>query len=1124
MSYTVNGKIYTEHSLMDEIVYNCKIILSEIVIKNETLANKYETQESVTNFEYYKMITENRISFSTCPITYESLKAFGYDPNEILKILNSRANVPEEDREALTQFTSDYFMENFEEMNDYYRSLMGLPPYNTTDYYVYISAEDFPADYDTSGIDFTLPIHLQPNIVISVLKGSGKYDEIIDSYGNAFNYSYLRRIGDGALDIYNIRKALIWEILYMPSCETLVKDKFKEFYIYNRKIYLNRYYQEAYEFNNQHYESMMIVNILAQTFADLIVDVPEWYVRRDIFDMRSIQYFLESYGVTFFKEIPLKYQTRIVKSVNKLIKYKSSNKNNFDILDVFGLPDAQIYKYYLFKRRLKDPNTGEYVVSDDIEKEYELQFIKTELEQSYDAHIADELFLYDYHEMVLDDKYWDGLEDHHTVYLNHLNRDFIVEPTKYMTLEYGVSVKDYMFQLEYFIGMITDSRIDMDYPDMKVMVPSIQQSTEFSIKDLIIFLIALTYSFDSMDTTIIRPEDVVEPKYLPKPEFKKYDMYDGGYSYTAESDYFPQLPVINDEFVYEDYDNIGYSPNGGLKNFAEPPITNTFLSVDGGCSVFYSEVIDREVYLDWMKKWDPEYFVYNEYTRIFGFNPEADMDYLAELIGRRHPEFGWQRGFTLEELGIDTFIVPTSISSVDQLQNIYFTNKDCYDTIVKKLVDDADDRDEYKVLRYVYDYLFTKTFDYNKYKNNQGEDITRYEYILENTNYVLYNLYKKLDSETNIETKQDNIRQIISDIVNTLEYYITADGLQYIFNFAATNTVQDLVKYISLLIGFFKSYKVSFLDPFVVYDADDKSPASNGDYAIDAINELEESCIKSDSVAMTDAIIIDEVVYLEDQVLSNITTEVIDIYAVFDPDPLDDYDYDGMYAATNIEYKDADGGYADDMSCVPYIMLNAGTAYGGRLDWWDLDGASAKEMMNYLIVDGGYSYHDDEYDGYGYENRYSYQINGGNALSNQFRTKTAAVRVVNRAISTDILISKYTYNSLKQTEDGIIITDDWTDWQDFKDLDNYTKEMFALFEGYCREITREIELVEQGAHIDRKIDEAIHTQLAPMYKILSYIYDFDLLETELKDYTDHSIYLLEQEFYAMNPIGSWGSI
>ena len=52
MAYIVNGKTYTSNPLMDEIIYNCKLILNGIVVKNEYTAHLYETEETLNNQEY----------------------------------------------------------------------------------------------------------------------------------------------------------------------------------------------------------------------------------------------------------------------------------------------------------------------------------------------------------------------------------------------------------------------------------------------------------------------------------------------------------------------------------------------------------------------------------------------------------------------------------------------------------------------------------------------------------------------------------------------------------------------------------------------------------------------------------------------------------------------------------------------------------------------------------------------------------------------------------------------------------------------------------------------------------------------------------------------------------------
>ena len=55
-------RIETENSLLDEIIYNSKLIIQSIIIKDEAKALSYETKEMITNFDIYRAIKEGRIS------------------------------------------------------------------------------------------------------------------------------------------------------------------------------------------------------------------------------------------------------------------------------------------------------------------------------------------------------------------------------------------------------------------------------------------------------------------------------------------------------------------------------------------------------------------------------------------------------------------------------------------------------------------------------------------------------------------------------------------------------------------------------------------------------------------------------------------------------------------------------------------------------------------------------------------------------------------------------------------------------------------------------------------------------------------------------------------------------
>lgn len=1089
MSYTVNGKVYTDHPLMDEIVYNCKLILKGLVVKNDILANSFETEESLKNSEILTIIRNGKLTLALCPFTYESLKAFGYNNRLANSCLIDHNNVPVEDREKIIEFTSNYFLEHFEEKNKYYRMLIGLPEYGTDEYNVYIDRSYFPSNYDKE-IDFSKPLHEMSNEIIAILEGTGKIDKILQEYRGS-NYSYIRFLGDKKLDLYNVRKAGKWDILYIPSVESLVEDRFKELYNLNKEVYLKRTYQDAYAFSSEYYEQCMILLVICQTFTDMIVDVPEWYIRRDVFDIRSVQYFLDSYGVRFFKEIPLKYQIRIVKNLNKLIKYKSSNKNNTDILEIFALKDTAIYKYYLYKKRLTD-GYGNYTDKSDENDNYDLEFIQCKLGDTYDNYIKDQIYRTTYDDITYQDKYWDGEDSHQYIKDLHLNRDFTIEGTKYMSIEYKISLSEYLYQMQFFLGLILDSNLDSD--DIKISVPSIQPSVTFKLSDLFIFLSLLSLGYDGASDKVIRPEDNMSDK-TSKPEFEKYFDFNGGYPGTSDNE----------------YDSI-YSPNGGEAKLQD---SIWYLNTDGGQNVEYSEIKSNEYFYDWMKKYYPELFV-DKKNRVFGFNSDIDMNELSEIIGRRHSQYQFDNGFTLEELGVDSYQIPSKVSSVKELISLYENNTKCYKTLKKKMVEEVDDRDEFMVLQFVFDSLFTKEFDYKFYTiNNHKTDANYLGNILQDRDYLLYTIYNKIMSENNSETRKDNIRNIMNDVVNTLEYYLSDDGLDYIFAFTSISSFNSLIHYIYLMINFFKSYKVYFLDPYITYISDDKLENAAG-ARYDAIAEKKISYWKEDKEFHRDSAIYEVTLYHEESPEHKRIVETIDIHGHFDPDPDDDYDYDGKYADTDEDFKDANGSYADNKSCIPFVVINGGSAQGSRRDLWDLNGAGALEMQNYVVADGGkeFNYDDLRQDYYG--KAFNYIIDGGSSSTNNFFTNSMHIKVIDRQIEASVRVSKNQYNLIEEKEDGLYLQQQWGSWADFDELTDETSNTFEYFSSMYNDILDTVRISSNPELLDERIEQCIGLYLQDMRKVMDYI-ESDTFENNLNSYTDDKVAQLYSEFYGFSP-------
>ena len=1081
MAYNDNGKVYTDSSLMDEIVFDCKKILNNIVVKNDVMANINETENSLKYAEVYFIQHEGRDApLGTFPLNRQLLADYGYNENEIVAILANVSNVDEEDWDSLEAFANEWFAENFEEENDYYRILIGLPPYNTGEvYYVYITESDFPSLYKKT-IDYSVPLHEQPNDIISILYNTGSMDKIIER-NPGIRYSYLRFLGPRRLDLYTVRKASKWDILYMPSVNNLVKNKFEEFYIINKELYSVQSYQEVYSDTGDYYDQLMIIMLLAQTFTDMIVDVPEWYIRRDIFDIRSVKYFLESYGVEFFKEIPLRYQTKIVKNVNKLIKFKSSNINLEDIIDVIITTDnIKIIKYWMFKKR-NIGKDGSFIPLDDDENDpFDLEFISSGNMESYDKYIKDPIYRTPYDDLTYYDKYWDGEDDHSYVKDQITNKDFTIEGTKYMSIEYKVNLSEYLFEVEYFLGLILDSKVNLD--DIRINVSGIDNSVDFSLSNLFLYLCILSdcyYRLDANDGAL----DIRRPD-------------------TSEG----EIPT-----AWEDPDD--------------------------------------EYHFNWMKKWSPEVFQVKN-GRVHAFNSEYDYDEMYKYYVKRHAHYIWGSSqenvdydnpgadtpLTKEEyaakveadfegLGIEGYINPASVEykSVADVIEVYRNNRQCYENLIEK-IRKADDMDDLEGLSYIYQELFTRSFDSDFYTLSTGFPAKNLIEILMDRDYILYNHYIMVMSENNIETRKDQIRGLLNDIVETLEYYISGDGLEYLFGFTPTDSFFNIVYYIWLLIGFFKSFKVQFLDPYVTFVTDNKmDPLDSYIRAKDSITEWKETRWKQDRSSIMDNIAFNMEIDWNDQ--NKIDRESMDFYAHSEFDPLEDFDYDGLEALTGEEpnWKDLNGGVSDPNLNIPYYEVDAGTAYLGMKNVNDIDGYYAKESENvfekYRDIDGGPAYIEaDKKKDWSGSQGFNYYLDGGAASPYYFKSRTIEINISGGYISLDAIVSSKDTNNIIVLDDGLYVADFLVDASDYKLIMKEITELInAITVGGTDAIT-EIMSVDSLDTVYKRIASCINSILYNMESSTTDILDDELMN-RVTSFVDTEVSYITNMFVSENPYG-----
>ena len=343
--------------------------------------------------------------------------------------------------------------------------------------------------------------------------------------------------------------------------------------------------------------------------------------------------------------------------------------------------------------------------------------------------------------------------------------------------------------------------------------------------------------------------------------FLEYEEMDGGYPLTAVFD------RLND--VYDG----GYVVNSYLLPGKEKnDITDPCYKWMDGFDHFRYPVIDLS-------------------NRINGFNMSANLAELQTILSSvRHPRFQWYRGYDIREVipsytqtihdynsyrefpvegivgdlyedigtgkfyfwningytvydtiyskGIADFKVPSldniQYASVEELVSIYETNREIYNNLITAMRE-CDNQDELFILEFVHDYLFTTEFDLSYYTlPSTGKVATRYSEFLKEKDGIIYAFYESIMSETNVDTRQYNMASYIDQVIESINLYLSTDLLDYVFYFVPTVSWGVVLKYVSLMVNFFKSYKTQIVDvgSTLVFD-----------------NEEENSMVQKDSLA-----------------------------------------------------------------------------------------------------------------------------------------------------------------------------------------------------------------------------------------------------------------------------------
>ena len=354
-----------------------------------------------------------------------------------------------EDLDKLVADKRKYTLENYVEVNNYYRIYLGLPPIMKDKFGNYIDDPDyiFYNKVPISGVDITKPVHKYNATERSLFSVSGELAKMIIANPKA---KYLRYL-DKDVDIVSLRDANEFEIVWFDKNDGKIRD-FVEHYRAVRNQFMRSHYRELDAIQYPYYEGFICAYLLMAAMADYNANIPIQRLKNNEIDESEIYLLFESYGLPKF-DFSQKYLLEIANRINTLT-YKKGTKDGLQLISKM-FEEISIYKYYIVKR-LKNQGVLNYDGMSNKDK-YELFFVKAPLsaEDPYE-YMQKEENVTPYMDIVSKDPRWgvenDKLED------TLKDWEFSYSESKYLGLNNKIEISTFSLEMAYFYRYIIEHK------------------------------------------------------------------------------------------------------------------------------------------------------------------------------------------------------------------------------------------------------------------------------------------------------------------------------------------------------------------------------------------------------------------------------------------------------------------------------------------------------------------------------------------------------------------------------------------------------------------------------------------------------------------------------------------
>jgi len=492
--------------LINNIFNEINLIIPTITIKFEKEAKLLDTVDILRESDKYVSAVLGLDSFNTYrQFNIEVIINAGVINLDLAKEYSEdKLKIPYNLRDIIILKQREYIINNYIEKNNYYRTLNGLPNIEDNNF-IYLDEETCIK----LNLAYGIPIHNYSIEDINIIKNVRLLETLKINYPNK---KYLNYLGSDKIDIVYARKAKNFSILQMTKdISDSMYIKFNQFYNNSREYFMTVIYIKEYSKTYDLYDNFIALCIMFMTIQRTFSDVFKVGITRDFYDLESIKMMFESYNVPFLSYLSLDYQRIILKNLNNLLRYKSTDKVLYDLCSLLNFERVRIFSYYLIKEHNLDENknplffykeeidaSGNTVIVEDVERMYSLYFQLVDIsERNVALALENNNNKLNYNEVIVEDPYWIDEEVKDKLY----KEDFNFIENKYLSIQLMYKMTEMLFEVIYFLKLLLDKKNEVS--NILVKLPKIFSNREFDIFHVVVFLLALISKKNKMAGNIL---------------------------------------------------------------------------------------------------------------------------------------------------------------------------------------------------------------------------------------------------------------------------------------------------------------------------------------------------------------------------------------------------------------------------------------------------------------------------------------------------------------------------------------------------------------------------------------------------------------------------------------------